>query len=217
MVNYSNVFADVLAEFESNYVPGDQGDAGKGQATARAGERINRTLDANVGYIGKNPGQTQFNGIAVDALQDKSDGYGADYLTDILQADGRRLIALAFTPYPTPAVPPTTGWVQPTPAYLDFPGPMVLKSATPPGPEPAPTPPADTAAILDAIAGLASTLDDMRAQAASDTAAIIARDDANTAKSQQQISDLVEDVEQSLKKAGIALVIRKRRKGDAAP
>ena len=70
----------------------------------RAGYTIHTTLDANVGYIAKTPGQTQFYGVAVDALQDKGDGFGADYLTDELQPDGRRLIKLAYTAYPTPSV-----------------------------------------------------------------------------------------------------------------
>jgi len=66
MQNYSQVFAETLAEFESPYVPGDQGDAGKGQVTARAGWKIYSTLNPNVGYIKKNPGQTQYHEIAVD-------------------------------------------------------------------------------------------------------------------------------------------------------
>lgn len=208
MQNWSQVFADTLALYESPYVPGDQGDAGKGQVCVRAGYTIHTTFDANVGYIAKNPGQTQFYGVAVDALQDKADGFGADYLTDELQPDGRRLIKLAYTPYPTPSVPPTTGWVQPTADMLNHPGPLVLKSTTPP-PDPTPPSPSKDDQIL-------STLDDMRAQAAADKAELLARDDANTEKSMQQIRDLVEDVEASLKKAGIIL-IRLKRKGQATP
>lgn len=210
MQNWSQVFADTLALYESLYVAGDQGDAAKGQVCVRAGYTINTTYDPAVGYIAKNPGQTQFYGVAVDALQDRNDGYGADYLTDEIQPDGRRLIKLAYTPYPTPATPPTTGWVQPTAAMLEHPGPLVLKSSAPvPGPEPTPPPNKDDE-ILSALA-------DMRAQAEADKAEILARDDANTEKSMQQIRDLVEDVETSLKKAGIALIIRKRRKGEAEP
>ncbi len=209
MTNYSDVFAETLALYESLYVPGDQGDAGKGQVCVRAGYTIHTTRDASVGYIAKNPGQTQFYGVAVDALQDKSDGFGADYLTDILQPDGRRLIALAYTPYAIAAVPPTAGWVQPTAAMLEHPGPLVLKSTTPP-PTPEPAPPSKDDEIL-------SRLDDIQAQQAADTTTMLARDDANTEKIQTQIHDLVEDIEASLKKAGIVLVIRKRRKGDATP
>ncbi len=212
MTNYSQVFADTLALYESPYVPGDQGDAGKGQVCVRAGYTIHTTLDASVGYIAKNPGQTQFYGVAVDALQDKSDGFGADYLTDELQPDGRRLIKLAYTPYAIAAVPPTAGWVAPTAAMLEHPGPLVLKSTAPPVPGPEPTPP--TPSKDDEIL---SRLDDIQAQQAADTTTMLARDDANTEKIQTQIHDLVEDIEASLKKAGIVLVIRKRRKGDATP
>jgi hypothetical protein len=137
MANYSQVFADTLAEFESNLVPGDQGDAGKGQVTARAGYKIHAT-NSNVGYITKQPGQTQYYGIAVDALHDKSDGTGADYLTDELQADGQRLIKVAYTPYPPPppGTPlPPSNWLAPTAAYLDYPGPMTLKGSAPEPPD----------------------------------------------------------------------------------
>ena len=139
MYNYSQVFADTLAEFESPYVPGDQGDAGKGQVTARAGYKIFSSMNGNVGYISKQPGQTQYHEIAVDALLDKSDGTGADYLTDELQPDGRRLIKLAYTPYapPPPGTPlPPANWQMPTEEYLHFGGPLVLKGTTPIPPEP---------------------------------------------------------------------------------
>jgi hypothetical protein len=139
MQNYSSVFADTLALYESLYVPGDQGDAAKGQVTVRAGYTINQYLDPRVGYITKSPGQTQFHGVAVDALLDSVDGSGADYLTDELQPDGRRLIKLAYSVYATPPPgTPITNWVQPTAAYLEYPGPLVLKGAAP-----VPVPPED--------------------------------------------------------------------------
>lgn len=139
MKNYSDVYAETLAEFESNIVPADQGDAGKGQVNVRAGYKINQQ-NKDIGFIAKNPGQTQFHGVGVDSLQDKSDGTGADFLTDEKQADGRRLIKLAYSVYPPPAVgsDPTKGWVQPTHAYLDFPGPMKLRGTVEP---PVPIPP----------------------------------------------------------------------------
>ena len=142
MQNYSNVFQDTIDEFESPYVPGDQGDAGKGQVTARAGYKINQDFCPTVGYISKNPGQTQYHGIAVDALLDCVDSSGADFLTDELQPDGRRLIRVAYTAYVTPpaGTPPPTNWVQPTEAHLQYGGPLVLKS-TPVPPPSGPTPP----------------------------------------------------------------------------
>jgi len=219
MQNWSQVFADTLALYESPYVPGDQGDAGKGQVCVRAGYTIHTTLDANVGYIAKNPGQTQFYGVAVDALQDKSDGFGADYLTDELQPDGRRLIKLAYTPYPTPASPPTTGWVAPTAAMLEHPGPLVLKSTAPPVPGPEPTPPTGPT-----NADIMSALDDMRAQAAADKAEILARDDANTATVRADVAGVLDyikhlehSLEESAKKVAALAVILKRRGDEAAP
>ena len=75
----------------------------------------------------------------MDAIQDKSDGYGADYLTDELQSDGSRLIRVAYTPYPTPSSPPDHNWIKPTTAYLEYGGPLVLKTApTPEPPDPGP-------------------------------------------------------------------------------
>jgi len=134
MDNYSQVFAETLALYESCYVPGDQGDNGKGQVLVRAGYTINQTINPRVGYVAKTGGQTQFHGVGVDALHDCVDGTGADYLTDELQPDGRRLIKLAYTPYPPPPAgsPPPTNWVQPTAAYLEYPGPLVLKGTAPP-------------------------------------------------------------------------------------
>jgi len=214
VTNYSQVFADTLALYESNYVPGDQGDAGKGQVCVRAGYTIATTLDANVGYIAKNPGQTQFYGVAVDALQDKSDGFGADYLTDELQPDGRRLIKLAYTPYPTPAVPPTTGWVAPTAAMLEHPGPLTLKATTP-APTPEPPAPSKDDEIL-------SRLDDIQAQQAADTTTILQRGDANTATIRADVAGVLDyikhlehSLEESAKKAALLKVAKRR--GDETP
>jgi hypothetical protein len=209
MQNYSSVFADTLALYESLYVPGDQGDAAKGQVTVRAGLTINQTLDPRVGYIAKNPGQTQFYGVAVDALLDSVDGSGADFLTDELQPDGRRLIKLAYSVYATPPPgTPITNWVQPTAAYLDYPGPLVLRGDVPePGPEPEPVPDTD---VLQELADIKATLALMQEQQASDTDALLLKSDENTQAIQTQIHDLVEDVETSLKKLGIVLWLRRR-------
>jgi hypothetical protein len=196
MDNYSQIFADTLALYESPYVPGDQGDAGKGQVLVRAGYTIHTTINANVGYIAKNPGQVQYHGVACDALLDRVDGSGADFLTDELQPDGRRLIKSVFTAYATPPPgTPITNWVQPTADYLNQPGPLVLKTHTaPPNPDAPPPSDPDVArfdAIDEAIAGLAVQLE-------AATAEILARDDANTEKIQQQIHQLVEDAEATL-------------------
>jgi hypothetical protein len=213
MQNYSQVFADTLALYESLYVPGDQGDAAKGQVTVRAGWTINQTINTRIGYIAKNPGQTQFHGVAVDALLDCVDGSGADFLTDELQPDGRRLIKLAYSVYATPPPgTPITNWVQPTAAYLDYPGPLVLRGDVPePGPEPEPEPePVPDTDVLAELADIKATLALMQEQQASDTDALLLRSDENTLAIQTQIHDLVEDVENSLRKLGIALWFRRR-------
>lgn len=208
MQNYSEVFAATLDEFVSPIVPGDQGDAGKGQVTARAVYTIHTTIDRDVGYISKNPGQTQYHGIAVDACLDRLDGTGADYLTDELQPDGTRLIKLAYTPYPPPApgtpLPPAN-WVEPTPDMLDKGGPLTLKAAQPPVPEP--VPPADNAEVLQRLDTLEATL-----LARLDTleANILARDDANTEKIQTQIHDLVEDAEETLLDIALLMIVKNR-------
>lgn len=216
MQNYSQVFADVLAEFESPYVPGDQGDAGKGQVTVRAAYKINSTMNPRVGCITKNPGQTQFHGVAVDALLDNVDGSGADFLTDELQPDGQRLIKLAYSVYATPPPgTPVTNWTQPTAAMLDYPGPLTLKGDAPaPGPDPEPSPD-DDAIILAALDDIGATLAQMQIQQEADTAAILARDDTNTEKSMQQIRDLVEDVEETLIEIAILLLLRRPGSGES--
>ena len=215
MQNYSQVFADTLAEFVSPIVPADQGDNGKGQVCVRALYKINTTMNANVGGIAKTGGQTQFNGVAVDAGLDKSDGTGADYLTDVDLGNGTREIRLAYTPYaPPPAgtpLPPAD-WVQPTPDWLDWPGPLTLKSDSSSGtPEPGPEPPpvTDYSEVLEALDELGATLATMQVQQQNDTAAIMAHDDANTEKGLQQIRDLVEDVEESLMKIAVLLLLRR--------
>lgn len=229
MQNYSQVFADTLAEFVSPIVPADQGDNGKGQVTARAAYTINTTMNANVGHIGKNPGQTQYptpsidglKGIAVDALMDKGDGTGADYLTDVDLGNGTREIRLAYTPYapPPPGTDPTANYVAPSTTYRDLPGPLTLKADSggggTPEPGPDPNPPADYTEVLAALDELAATLANMQVQQATDTAAIIANDDENTEKGMQQIRDLVEDVEESLIKFALLLLVR-RPEGEAA-
>jgi hypothetical protein len=186
MQNYSDVFQATIDEFESPYVPGDRGDEGKGQVCARAGYKIHTTMSSATGYIAKSGGQTQYHGIAVDALTDCVDGSGADFLTDELQADGRRLIRVAYTPYatPPPGSPPPSNWVQPTEEYLTYGGPLVLKNHTAP-PNPDVPPPSDPdVARFDAID---QQLARMETQQATDTAAI-----------QQQIHDVIEDAEATL-------------------
>jgi hypothetical protein len=219
MQNFSYIFADVLAEYESLYVPGDQGDAAKGQVTVRAGYTINQQIDPRVGYITKSPGQTQFHGVAVDALLDSVDGSGADYLTDELQPDGRRLIKLAYSVYATPPPgTPITNWTQPTAAYLDYPGPLVLKSDVPePGPEP---PPIDIDVVVSMLDDIQATLamhtealGRIESQQAADTAAII----SSIEDFRGYVVDVIEDVEEFVNKLGKGILFIRRHRPDEAP
>jgi hypothetical protein len=215
MQNWSQVFADTLNEFESCIVPADQGDAGKGQVCVRAGYTIHTVWDPNVGYISKSAGQTQFNGVAVDALLDKSDGTGADYLTDVDLGNGTREIRLAYTPYaPPPAgtpLPPAN-WVQPTAAYLELPGPLVLKS-DPPDPAPEPAPP-DNEEVLLRLDVIEQQLVELAAAQSADTAAVLTA----IADFRAYVTDTVEDVEDFVNKLGKGILfIRRHRPDEPAP
>jgi hypothetical protein len=214
MQNWSQVFADTLNEFESTIVPADQGDAGKGQVCVRAGYTIHTVWDPNVGYISKSAGQTQFNGVAVDALLDKSDGTGADYLTDVDLGNGTREIRLAYTPYaPPPAgtpLPPTN-WVEPTAEYLELPGPLVLKS-DPPDPAPEPAPP-DNEEVLLRLDVIEQQLVELAAAQSADTAAVLTA----IADFRAYVTDMAQDVEDFVNKLGKGILfIRRHRPDDAS-
>jgi hypothetical protein len=208
MQNYSQIFAETLAEFESPLVPADQGDNGKGQVTCRAGYRINTTMNGNVGFIGKNPGQTQFAGVAVDALMDKSDATGADYLTDVDAGGGMREIRLAYTAYapPPPGTPlPPSNWVQPTMDHVNTPGPLTLKADAPvpgPEPEPEPQPPVDQ----EQLNRIEAKIDALQEAMVNGFQEVIATDNMNTQRIQEQIHQVVEDAEESLKKIAPILI-----------
>jgi hypothetical protein len=64
--------------------------------------------------------------------------------------------------------------------------------------------------VLAELADIKATLALMQEQQASDTDALLLRSDENTLAIQTQIHDLVEDVENSLRKLGIALWFRRR-------
>lgn len=200
MQNYSSYFATALGEFVSPLCPAGTEDAAKGQVTMRAGYAINTGASANVGFIAKSAGQTQFAGVGVDALLDRGDGTGADFLTDVDAGNGMREVRLAFTAYAPPppgTVLPPSNWVQPTTAHLAEPGPLVLKSGTPvPEPEPEPVPPVDSAQ-MDRIE---AKLDALQLQLIDGFQEVIATDNANTEKVQTQLHDIVEDAEESLMK-----------------
>jgi len=218
MQNYSDVFAATLAEFVSPIVPSDQGDAGKGQVTARAVYTINTTRNPNVGYISKSGGQTQYHGIAVDACLDRMDGTGADYLTDVDLGNGTREIRLAYTPYAPPPLGtpmPPANWQQPTLDMLEKGGPLTLKAPPVPGPDPTPEPPDDELlqALVDTLGRIEVTLGSMQAQQAADTQAVLEAIGANMARFNQVVEDIEEAATDILL---LILMDRPTRKGKAA-
>lgn len=206
MQNYTRVFADTMGEFVSLIVPTGQEDQAKGQITVRAALKIFET-NQNIGHIGKTGGQTQFptpsvpglQGVSVDALRDKSDGSGADYLTDV-DVPGRpgfREVRLAYSTFPPNPSNPATGYVQPNQAYVDLGGPLRLKQPEPgPGPDPNPEPnPRFETAVLESLA----RLEQASASIVTKLDALAIQSDDNTEKIQTQIHDLVDDVEDTMK------------------
>jgi|GEM_PF-6502356 len=191
MQDYRRIFTETLADFESPIVPKDQADAGKGQLLVRAGFKIYTAGDTNVGYIKKNPGQTQYLGVSVDSLKDKRDGSWDDYITDVaVEGDpNSREIRVTRTAHPAEGTPPYADWVEPTVMYTQQSGPMKLKDRPSPNPEPS-----DAIVIkkLDEIQLALSAMDQKLNQLALQA-------DQNTEKIQTQIHDLVEDVEDSMK------------------
>lgn len=214
MQNYSQYFANALADFESPLCPAGTEDAAKGQVTVRAGYYIH-LVNFNIGYIAKNTGQTQFAGVGVDVLKDKSDGSWDDYLTDIDAGNGMREVRIAYSPHPADGSGASL-WVEPDESYLTVPGPLVLKSETPdppdPEPEPEPVPPdsdqlARIEAKLDALT--VQTTDGFQqvtVQMTDGFQQVLAQMNANTEKVQQQLHQIVEDAEDTLKKVAPFLI-----------
>jgi len=202
MQNYSQIYADTLAEFESPLVPADRGDEGKGQVNARAVYTIHQT-NPNIGHIAKSGAQTAYHGLSVDAALDRSDGTGADYLTDVDVGNGMREIRVAYTPYAPPPLTeplPPANWVEPTEEQLTYGGPLVLKSTTPP-PQPEPTPPPlDYTARFDAID---QQLGVLATQADQNTQTVLAA----VQQLEQRINQIVEDAEATLLLVGKVLLL----------
>jgi hypothetical protein len=219
MQNFSAIYAETMQDFETMIVPASMGDAAKGQVNVRAGYKIYSLGHTTVGFIAKNPGQVQHLGVAVDCLLDNRDGSWDDYLTDVPVGDGSlREVRLAHTPHGPAGSPPYTGWVQPTLAMTQQPGPLTLKESPGPGPDPGPgpAPPADTSEVIAKLDQVLAALDQMRNQQAADTARVIANDDANTEKIQSQIHGVVEDAEASGKKI-LAIWMAANRPGTVIP
>jgi hypothetical protein len=197
MQNFSAVYEQTLAEFQSLIVPNDQADAAKGQVNTRAGLKIN-AMDRSIGFIRKNPGQTQHAGVGVDTLMSNVDGSWDDYLTDVAVNATSRRIKVAYTPHPAAGSPPYPDWVQPTAAHVAVPGPLQLKSDVGPGPDPTPEPPPSNDQYAEIIRKLDAQMQLILGMDAKMNALAV-QSNNNTAAIQKQIHDLVEDVEETMK------------------
>jgi len=218
MENYGAVVQAVLAtEFESPVVTAAEEETGKAQLTRAAALAINR-LDANVGLLRKDSGN-QVYGLAVDVLVDRATGDWADIAT--AQGVGNVLVTIAAHWLGRTGAPPAQGyWIQPTEALALAPGPMIRTSPTPgpdPGPGPGPEPPPSNDIVIEKLDAILAQLDDLRNQAAANTARIIENDDANTQKVQEQLHQIVEDAEASGKKLLALWLAGKLSPGSPAP
>lgn len=216
MDNYSAIVAQVLSEdFTSPVVVAEQEEQGKAQLTRAAAWEIYKQ-DSRVGMLRKTSGNN-VGGLAVDVLLDRSDGSWVDVATATGVGNPTVTIKAHWLHNSGNGVP--TGWVQPTLELALAPGPMPRADGSQnPNPEPEPPPPDNiNVAILQALEDITATqahqnvqLDKLQEQANRNTASIIAKDDYNTEKIQQQIHQVVEDAEKTLKEV-VALYLVKNR------
>ena len=203
MYNYQSVVADILAtQFVSPVVTAADEEAGKAQLLFAAVWQIHQT-NPNIGLVEKTSGNA-IDGMTVDVMMDKTDGSAADCSSSTPDAPGYVRITTPWSPYAANMDPAwLTRWRAPTQTLATKPTPMQRTGTTPP-PDPTP-PPADNSEVLAAIAALR---DDMQSgflslsdQLTSVATSIMSNDNANTEKIQTQIHGVVEDMEDSLKKA----------------
>lgn len=215
MQNYGSVVQAVLAtEFESPVVPAADEETGKAQLTRAAALAVNR-LDANVGLLRKDTGNAVY-GLSVDVLVDRATGDWADIAT--AQGVGSALVTIAAHWIQRTGAPPAQGyWIQPTEALALAPGPMTRTTPGPdPGPGPGPDPPPNDT-LHEQLDAILAQLDDLRNQAAANTARIIENDDRNTQKLQEQLHQIVEDAEASGKKLLALWIAGKLNPGSPMP
>lgn len=165
----------------------DQVEQDKGLLTRRAAYYAHQ-LDPSQGLLAKTSGNNSL-GYSVDWILRSTDGEGWDIATD----DGTQALPLNGGPVgPDPVRIPD--WRLPTAELAQL-------ASTPP-----PEPPEEST-DLDEIFDLLETLE---IQQANDTAAILARDDANTQRILDTIDSIKTQVEESLQKALAILIHRKR-------
>jgi hypothetical protein len=223
MQNYAGMVAQVLnTQFADHVVPAAEEEPGKAQLTRAAAWAIYQE-DATVGLRAKTSGN-QVAGLSVDTIVDRNTGEVVDIATSRPEGVGMVRILPGWYPY---AANPSevANWREPTAALAAMPGPMPRSGVAPgPGPGPDPGPRPDDDAILAALESIEATqaahtemLETARLQAARDTASIITRDDLNTEKIQQQLHDIVEDMEETLKQALVLILANRADGGGGEP
>jgi len=172
----------------------DEVEQDKGLLTRRAAWYVYSERDPSHGLLAKTSGNNS-QGYSVDWILENRGGDGWDIATD----DGTQALPLNGDAHgPDPARIPD--WRQPT-AELAHIGTT---------PEPGPTPPPEET-ILDQIL---DTLDSMAAEQAKNTAEIMAHDDANTQRILDTIDSIKTQVEESLQKALVLILAKRRRNPD---
>lgn len=214
MDNYSAIVAQVLSEdFTSPVVVAEQEEQGKAQLTRAAAWEIYK-IDSRVGLLRKTSGN-QVHDLATDVLLDRSDGSWVDITRATGVGNPTVTIVAQWLHNSGNGVP--TGWVQPTLELALMPGPMPRADGQIP-PQPEPEPPDNiNVAILQALEDITATqahqnvqLEKIQEQANRNTASILARDDYNTEKIQQQIHQVVEDAEKTLKEVAALYLVKNR-------
>ena len=169
----------------------DEVEQDKGLITRRAAYYVNTERDQTHGLMEKSSGNSSA-GMSVDWILRQTDGVGWDVTSD----DGVNAFPVNGSEHP-PDASYIPRWRQPTADLAQLPD-------APVDPEPP-----DAQDIEDIYA----ILETLGAQQANDTAAILARDDANT----QRIIDLIDgiktQVEESLQKA-LFLYLRRREEDE---
>jgi hypothetical protein len=172
-------------------------EADKALITARGAWLVYSTRDPSHGQLYKASGN-QVNERSVDWVVRNSDGEGWDVATDQEAANGLR-----------EAVPLNGGPYGPDPARIaDWRAPSAELAQVGTTPTPGPTPPPETSEIVGAIVA-----EIINAIAASE-AAIMAHDDANTQRILDTIDSIKTQVEESLQKALVLILAKRRRNPD---
>jgi len=170
----------------------DEVEQDKGLLTRRAAWYVYSERDPSHGLLAKTSGNNS-QGYSVDWILENRGGDGWDIATD----DGTQALPLNGDAHgPDPARIPD--WRQPTAELAQI-------GTTP---TPGPTPPPDNSEIVSAIVA-----EILNAIAASE-AAIMAHDDANTQRILDMITSIKDQVEESLQKALVLILAKRRRNPD---